>query len=106
TQGGHVLEAKVSPTLEVMVTVDPVAMQKRFDPDTDLTLIDPAFCTLLFQPSSLPTMFAGVSGESDHGRRRRRMFMLVINPINGLRRIPLDISQDSVSSSRGSQFLF
>jgi hypothetical protein len=25
-----------------MVTVDPVAMQKRFDPETDLTLIDPA----------------------------------------------------------------
>jgi hypothetical protein len=24
-----------------MVTVDPVTMQKRFDPDTDLTLIDP-----------------------------------------------------------------
>ena len=42
TQGGHVLAAYVSPTLEVMVTVDPVAMQKRFDPATDLTLIDPA----------------------------------------------------------------
>jgi|SRR5271166_216126 len=42
THGGHVLEAYVSPTLEVMVTVDPVTMQKRFDPDTDLTLIDPA----------------------------------------------------------------
>ena len=40
--GGHVLEAHVSPTLEVMVTVDPVTMQKRFDPETDLTLIDPA----------------------------------------------------------------
>jgi len=39
---GHVLAAYVSPTLEVMVTVDPVTMQKRFDPDTDLTLIDPA----------------------------------------------------------------
>jgi len=25
-----------------MVTVDPVTMQKRFDPQTDLTLIDPA----------------------------------------------------------------
>jgi hypothetical protein len=25
----------------VMVTVDPVAMHKRLDPDTDLTLIDP-----------------------------------------------------------------
>ena len=42
TRGGHVLEAYVSPTLEVMVTVDPVTIQKRFDPATDLTLIDPA----------------------------------------------------------------
>ena len=42
TRGGHVLEAYVSPTLEVMVTKDPVTMQKRFDPATDLTLIDPA----------------------------------------------------------------
>jgi predicted DNA-binding protein with PD1-like motif len=41
-QGGHVLAADVSPTLEVMVTVDPKAMQKRFDPETDLTLIDPS----------------------------------------------------------------
>ena len=42
TRGGHVLEADVSPTLEVMVTEDPVTLQKRFDPATDLTLIDPA----------------------------------------------------------------
>src|ERR1700726_1927730 len=42
TRAGHVLAAYVSPTLEVMVTVDPVAMQKRFDPETDLTLIDQA----------------------------------------------------------------
>src|ERR1700692_2126932 len=42
TRGGHVLAAYASPTLEVMVTVDPAAMQKRFDPDTDLTLIDPS----------------------------------------------------------------
>ena len=42
TRAGHVLAAYVSPTLEVMVTVDPVAMHKRFDPETDLTLIDPA----------------------------------------------------------------
>jgi uncharacterized protein len=42
TRGGHVLDAYVSPTLEVMVTVDPIAMHKRFDPETDLTLIDPA----------------------------------------------------------------
>jgi uncharacterized protein len=40
-RGGHVLEAYVSPTLEIMVTVDPIAMRKRFDPETDLTLIDP-----------------------------------------------------------------
>ena len=42
TRGGHVLAAYVSPTLEVMITVDPATMQKRFDPDTDLTLIDPS----------------------------------------------------------------
>ena len=42
TRGGHVLDANVSPTLEVMVTVDARAMQKRLDPETDLTLIDPA----------------------------------------------------------------
>jgi predicted DNA-binding protein with PD1-like motif len=42
TRAGHVLDAYVSPTLEVMVTVDPVTMRKRLDPVTDLTLIDPA----------------------------------------------------------------
>jgi len=41
TRAGHVLAAFVSPTLEVMVTVDPATMKKRFDPDTDMTLIDP-----------------------------------------------------------------
>jgi uncharacterized protein len=42
TRAGHVLAAHVSPTLEVMVTVNPDIMQKRFDPNTNLTLIDPA----------------------------------------------------------------
>jgi uncharacterized protein len=42
TRAGHVLAAFASPTLEVMVTVDPVTMQKRLEPETDLTLIDPA----------------------------------------------------------------
>ena len=42
TRAGHVLEAYVSPTLEVMVTVNPAPMQKRLDPETDLTLIDPS----------------------------------------------------------------
>jgi predicted DNA-binding protein with PD1-like motif len=41
TRGGHLLAAYVLPTLEVMVTVDPVAMQRRFFPERDLTLIDP-----------------------------------------------------------------
>lgn len=39
--GGHVIEAIVSPTLEVFVTLDPVPLQKKQDPSTDLTLIDP-----------------------------------------------------------------
>jgi len=38
---GHVIEAIVSPTLEVFVTVDPSPLQKKYDPATDLTLIDP-----------------------------------------------------------------
>jgi predicted DNA-binding protein with PD1-like motif len=42
TLGGHVLAAYVSSTLEVMVTEDPVTLQKRLDPATDLTLIDPS----------------------------------------------------------------
>jgi predicted DNA-binding protein with PD1-like motif len=42
TRAGHVLAAYVSPTLEVMVNVDPITIQKRFDPATDLTLIDPS----------------------------------------------------------------
>jgi uncharacterized protein len=42
THAGHVLAAYVSPALEVMVTEDPVTMRKRFDPETALTLIDPA----------------------------------------------------------------
>ena len=40
-RGRPSLEANVSPTLEVMVTVDPMGIQKRLDPETDLTLIDP-----------------------------------------------------------------
>jgi uncharacterized protein len=40
-KGGHLLEAHVYPTLEVIVTVDPVTMQKTFDPETGLALIDP-----------------------------------------------------------------
>jgi predicted DNA-binding protein with PD1-like motif len=39
--GGHVIEAIVSPTLEVFVTVDPMPLQKKYDPASDLTLIDP-----------------------------------------------------------------
>jgi uncharacterized protein len=39
--GGHVIEAIVSPTLEVFVTVDPIPLQKKYDPATDLTVIDP-----------------------------------------------------------------
>ena len=38
---GHVIEATVSPTLEVFVTVDPIPLQKKYDPAADLTLIDP-----------------------------------------------------------------
>jgi uncharacterized protein len=42
TRGGHLLDAYVAPTLEVMMTVDSIAMHKRLDPESDLTLIDPS----------------------------------------------------------------
>ena len=41
-RGGHILEAHVCPTLEVMVTVEPNAMHRVADPATNLTLIDPS----------------------------------------------------------------
>lgn len=40
TRGGHLLEAKVWPTLEVIVTEWPRYLQKRFDPDVGLALIE------------------------------------------------------------------
>ncbi len=40
--GGHLLEAFVSPTLEVMMTVEPVAMYKKLDPEFGILIIDPA----------------------------------------------------------------
>jgi predicted DNA-binding protein with PD1-like motif len=41
-RAGHVLEAHVWPTLEVMVTVEANAMRKSLDPETGLALIDPS----------------------------------------------------------------
>jgi hypothetical protein len=41
TRGGHLLSAKVWPTLEVIVTEWPAYLQKRFDPRIGLALIDP-----------------------------------------------------------------
>jgi uncharacterized protein len=40
-RAGHVVEAHVWPTLEVMVTVESNAMRKSLDPEIGLTLIDP-----------------------------------------------------------------
>jgi predicted DNA-binding protein with PD1-like motif len=40
TRGGHLLEARVWPTLEVIVTEWPTYLQKRFDPRIGLALID------------------------------------------------------------------
>ncbi|GAA4505606.1 MULTISPECIES: PPC domain-containing DNA-binding protein [Nonomuraea] len=40
TRGGHLLEATVWPTLEVIVRESPVWLRKRHDPETGLCLID------------------------------------------------------------------
>ncbi len=41
TVGGHLLEARVRPTLEVVVTDAPATLRRRHDPATGLALIDP-----------------------------------------------------------------
>jgi uncharacterized protein len=38
--GGHLLEARVWPTLEVILTESPKHLCRKFDPDTGLALID------------------------------------------------------------------
>jgi uncharacterized protein len=40
TLGGHLLEAHVRPTLEVIVTETPARLRRRYDPGTGLALID------------------------------------------------------------------
>jgi predicted DNA-binding protein with PD1-like motif len=40
TRGGHLLDARVWPTLEVIVTEWPAYLRKRFDPAIGLALID------------------------------------------------------------------
>jgi predicted DNA-binding protein with PD1-like motif len=39
--GGHLLEAFVSPTLEVMMTVEPVPLYKKLSPEFKASVIDP-----------------------------------------------------------------
>lgn len=39
TLGGHLLEASVRPTLEVILTESPAHLQRQFDPDVGLALI-------------------------------------------------------------------
>ena len=41
TRGGHLLEAHVWPTLEVVLVESPRHLRKRHDPETGLALIDP-----------------------------------------------------------------
>ena len=38
---GHLLEAHVRPTLEVILTEHPAHLHKRYDPESRLALIDP-----------------------------------------------------------------
>lgn len=40
--GGHLLKARVRPTLEVIITESPVHLRRRQDEKTGLALIDPA----------------------------------------------------------------
>jgi uncharacterized protein len=40
--GGHLIEGRVRPTLEIVVTETPRHLRRRFDPDSKLALIDPS----------------------------------------------------------------
>ena len=42
TRGGHLLEGRVWPTLEVILIETPRHMRRRHDPESGLALIDPA----------------------------------------------------------------
>ena len=42
TRGGHLLGARVWPTLEVILVESPAYLRKRHDPESGLALIDPA----------------------------------------------------------------
>jgi len=42
TVGGHLLEARVRPTLEVILVESPAHLKKTHDPKTGLALIDPS----------------------------------------------------------------
>ena len=39
--GGHLIEARVWPTLEVIIVESPQHLRRRFDAETGLALIDP-----------------------------------------------------------------
>jgi len=40
--GGHLVEGQVRPTLEIILTETPAHLQRRFDPETGLALINPS----------------------------------------------------------------
>jgi len=40
-RGGHLLEATVGPTLELVITESPRRVERRYDPETRLYLLDP-----------------------------------------------------------------
>jgi predicted DNA-binding protein with PD1-like motif len=40
TRGGHLLEAHVRPTLEVVIVESPAALKRKFDPEVGLALIE------------------------------------------------------------------
>ena len=72
--GGHLLEASVRPTLEVLITETPAELRRRHDPATGLALIDldaSAGPAVLPRPGSRPpTSFVSSGGDSDVEDRR------------------------------------
>jgi uncharacterized protein len=64
--GGHLLEAVVRPTLEVVVTETPAHLRRRHDAATGLALIDLSPVT---QPQAAPQKPRDAGGPSDDSNR-------------------------------------
>jgi predicted DNA-binding protein with PD1-like motif len=68
TRGGHLKQARVRPTLEVMLTESPSGLTRRYDGETGLALIDLGDESAVRERDPLRHGLAPPTGESDPSR--------------------------------------